>query len=160
MAKWTVGHGIDNYIRSLNTLLADTDEVIKETIRPGARLMTDKIDAAIDNIPIRSYNQGDGMVYGITASQKAGLKESLGIAQLRKDGSFVNVKIGFDGYNSTRTKKYPKGQANAMIARALESGTSFRARHPFISQSVRACRKATEEAMKKQLDIEIKKRIH
>ena len=65
-----------------------------------------------------------------------------------------------DGYNSTVTKKYPKGQPNAMIIRALESGTSFRSRNPVITRATNAAKGAAEAAIQKQMDEEIKKRIH
>ena len=100
------------------------------------------------------------MVNGITPTQKAGLLEGLGIAHFRTDGSFINVKIGMDGYNAQATKKFPRGQPNALIIRSLESGTSFRARNPVITRATNASRGAAEQAIKKQMDEEIKKRIH
>ena len=100
------------------------------------------------------------MVNGVTASQKEGLLSGLGIAHFRNDGGFINVKIGMDGYNSTRTKQFPNGQPNALIIRSLESGTSFRSRNPVITRATNSAKGAAEAAIQKKMDEEIKKRIH
>jgi hypothetical protein len=89
--------------------------------------------------------------------QRAGLKESMGIAGFRNDDGYLNVKIGFDGYNSHTTKTYPKGQPNVMIARALERGTSFSPATPFVNKAVNRVRAQAEAKMQKTLDEEIKK---
>jgi hypothetical protein len=160
MARFTVGHGIDNYIADLEKLLVDEEEIIGRSIFEGAKIVTDAVRSEIEGIPTREYDASSDTISGITDKQKAGLQEGLGIASMRRDGSFINVKVGMDGYNSIRTRKYPKGQPNALIARALCTGTSFRVRNDFIGRAVRSTRSAAEAAMKKQCDEEIKKRIH
>jgi hypothetical protein len=62
------------------------------------------------------------------------------------------VKLGFAGYNSTITDKYPNGQPNSMIARSLQSGTSFRARIPFVDNAVSAKKSACEQKMIETFD--------
>lgn len=44
-----------------------------------------------------------------------------------------------------------------MIARAVESGTSLRKKHPFVRPAVKSSRKAAEQAMIETADKEIKK---
>lgn len=160
MARLIIGSGIDTYIADLNRLLADEEEICKRSIYEGAKIVADKVRSEIDGLPVREYDKSTRMVNGITASQKAGLQAGLGIATMRRDGSFLNAKIGMDGYNSTRTEKFPNGQPNALIARALESGTSFRSRNAFITRATNASRSAAEQAMKTQMDKEIQQRIH
>ena len=55
--------------------------------------------------------------------------------------------VSFDGYNSVRTEKYPQGQPNVVIARAVNSGTTFRKRTRFVDKAVLAQKKAAEAAM-------------
>lgn len=160
MAKLTINPGIDTYISDLTKLYDESEEICKRSAYMGAKIVADRCRAEISNIPTRNFNRSSGMVNGITATQKAGLLEGLGISHFRTDGSFINVKIGMDGYNAQTTKKYPKGQPNAMIIRSLESGTSFRSRNPVITRATNAARGAAEQAIKKQMDEEIKKRIH
>ena len=160
MAKLYINPGIDTYIADLTKLFNESEEICKRAAYEGARIVADKCRSGIEGLPVRNFDKGSGMVNGVTASQKAGLLAGLGIAHFRNDGGFINVKIGMDGYNSTRTKQFPDGQPNALIIRALESGTSFRARNPVITRATNAAKGAAEAAIKKQMDEEIKKRIH
>ena len=160
MAKLYINPGIDTYIADLTKLFNDSEEICKRSAYEGARIVADKCRAGIEGLPVRSYSKRSGMVSGVTASQKEGLLAGLGIAHFRNDGGFINVKIGMDGYNSTKTKQFPNGQPNALIIRSLESGTSFRARNPVITKATNAARGPAEAAIQKQMDEEIKKRIH
>lgn len=160
MAKLYINPGIDTYIADLTKLFNDSEEICKRSAYEGARIVADKCRAGIEGLPVRSYSKRSGMVSGVTASQKEGLLAGLGIAHFRNDGGFINVKIGMDGYNSTRTKQFPNGQPNALIIRSLESGTSFRSRNPVITRATNSAKGAAEAAIQRQMDEEIKKRIH
>lgn len=154
MAKLTVGEGVQNYTRALNELLVNMDHDIGQAIYEGAKIVADACKKNIDALPVahaESYHKGATM-NGVTTAQKRGLQEGFGIAKMKKDGSFINVKLGVDGYNSQVTDKYPNGQPNAMIARSLESGSSFRVKHPIFAPAVRATRSRAEQAMGKKLD--------
>ena len=71
--------------------------------------------------------------------------------------TFINVKVGMDGYNSETSRKYPKGQPNALIARSLESGSSFAPKRAFIGPAVNRTKGAAEKAIAQKLEEEIKK---
>lgn len=158
MATFKVSDGIDNYIRQLQNCADKTEDIIKRSAYEGARVVMDAVKAEAQTIPTHGSTKGStDVVDGLTPTQKAGVIASLGIAHFRQDGNFLNVKIGSDGYNTVYTKKYPKGQPNAMLIRALESGTSFRNPYPFVSRAVSKTRGKSIEAMRKQCDEEIKK---
>ena len=162
MARFTVGKGIDNYIDKLDELVLLSDEMIGRAIFEGAKIVTDKVNANINALPVdnrsyKRYQESGTASAGITSAQKAGLKNGLGIARKRDDGGFINVKVGMDGYNSTKSTRWPNGQPNAMIARSIESGTSFRTKTPFISTAVNATRGAAEAAMAKEYDNQVRK---
>lgn len=152
MAKWTIGKGIDNYIKDLQDLEFGSEEMAKQAVYEGAKIVTDAVRANIQALPVGPPREGK-----VTQKQKQGLLDGLGIAGFRKDGSFINVKVGMDGYNGEKSRKYPKGQPNAMIARALESGSSFAPKHPFIGPAANRTKSAAEKAIQKKLDEEIKK---
>ena len=76
---------------------------------------------------------------------------------MQDQNGYLNVKIGFDGYNRTKTDQYPQGQPNQLVARGVESGTSWKQKHPFIRPAVTRARKKAEEKMAEVLDYEIKK---
>ena len=157
--RWTIkpSSEIDEYIYKLDQMHANTEEMIGRSIFPGAAIVTDAIRAGIEGIPEAPSHYARGMKTGLTASQKAGLLDGLGIAVMRNDGGFLNVKVGMDGYNSTVTKRWPKGQPNALIIRALESGTSFQVRQPVIAPAIRSSRNAAIQKMKEQFDEETRK---
>lgn len=158
MATFKVSDGIDNYIDKIQNCADKTENIIKRSAWEGARVVMDAVKAEAQTIPTHGSTKGStDIVNGLTPTQKAGVIASLGIAHFRQDGNFLNVKIGSDGYNTVYTKKYPKGQPNAMLIRSLESGTSFRNPYPFVSRAVSKTRGKSIEAMRKQCDEEIKK---
>lgn len=155
MARFEFG-GIDNYITQLNKLQAATkDDVIGKTVYAGAAVMADAVRATIQALP--EGKEAEAVFGAITPAQKRGLLEGFGISSIEDDNGFVNVKLGFDGYNSVKTRKYPNGQPNALIARAVNSGTSFRKKTKFMDKTVNSKKKATEAKMAEVCDREIKK---
>ena len=151
--------GIDNYIKQLNKLQQSTkDGVVGKTVYAGAAVVADSVRRAIQALPVGDGRaQGGGLVDTVTLPQKAGLLDGFGISRMKDDDGFVNVKLGFDGYNSTRTEKYPRGQPNALIARSVNSGTTFRKKTKFVDKAVNSAKKAAETAMDAACSREIEK---
>lgn len=158
MATFQFG-GIDNYITQLNKLQAATkDDVIGKTVYAGAAVVADAVKDAIRALPVGSGQAAQGeLVDTVTLPQKEGLLDGFGISRMKDDDGFVNVKLGFAGYNATRTDKYPQGQPNALIARAVNSGTTFRKKTRFVEKSVSASKKSAEAAMDAACNREIEK---
>ena len=152
MAKWTIGKGLDEYLAKLGDLEFMSPEIIGKATYKGAKVVADQIRANIQALPTEPKGSRNRGRRDPTPEEKQGLLEGLGVSIHRVDGSFYNVKIGMDGYNSVVTDKYPHGHPNAMVARTIESGNSFIARHPFISSAVRSTKAAAEEAMKEEVD--------
>lgn len=159
MARLKVGDGCENYIEKLNKLLLNTEDVLGHAIYEGAAVVIKAVDSAIDTIPTAKPSGRGTAVSGLTAAQKAGLHSGIGIAKMRNDSGYVNVKIGFDGYNGASTKKYPLGQPNAMMARVAESGSTYHTKTPFIGPAVRRTKAAAEAAMKRELDKQIESKM-
>ena len=150
------------YERELSRLQNATAKVASAVVYAGAGLVAREIAAGIDGLKITQVKQvianyHKGVPSYITPEQKAGLKESLGIAKFRNDQGYINTKLGFDGYNSVKTKKYPKGQPNALIARSCNHGSTGMIAQPFIDKAVKRARKQAEAVMEQVLDEEIKK---
>lgn len=157
MAKMTF-KGLKEYELKLSKLEADTKKICGKAIYAGAGTVADSVKSAINSLPVSKNEHGnsDHMLDGITATQKKGLIDGFGISPLEDDSGYYNVKLGFDGYNSTKTKKYPKGQPNILIARAVTSGTSFRKKNPAIRKAVSQAKNPAESTMGEVLDQEIK----
>ena len=160
MAKWIVGKGLNNYIAYLQSIEAVTDEMIGEAVYDRAKVVADKVRANIEALPavsneanIATYREGYSR---LSEPEKQGLMDGFGVSPLQDDSGYLNVKLGFDGYNSIKTKKYPQGQPNALIARVTESGSSYREKTPFIRPAVNAARKPAEKAGQVKIDEKIK----
>lgn len=156
MAKWIVGNGLNRYIEYLQKINAVTDEVIGEAVYEMAKVVADKVRSSIQALPtvsneanIATYKKGYSR---LSDKEKQGLLDGFGISPLQEDSGFVNVKLGFDGYNSVKTKKYPQGQPNALIARVTESGSSYREKTPFMRPAVNASKKPAEAAGRAKFD--------
>ena len=150
-----VGKGMDEYLQKLGNLELRAPESIGKAVYKGADIVADAVKANINNMPVE--DQYSERITGIKSIQKIGLIKSFGIAKMRDDNGYYNVKLGFDGYNALKTKKYPQGQPNAMIARTFESGNSFTKKIPFVAPAVRATREAAEQKMAQVIDTEISK---
>ena len=160
MATFQFG-GIDNYIKQLNKLQQSTkDGVVGKTVYAGAAVVADAVKDAIRALPVGSGHAAQGeLVDTVTLPQKEGLLDGFGISRMKDDDGFVNVKLGFDGYNSTKTEKYPNGQPNVLIARSVNSGTTFRKKTKFVDKAVDSAKKAAEAAMDAACSREIEKII-
>lgn len=159
MAKFQF-EGIDDYIAQLEKIYGDTDEIIGAAIYQGAGVVMSSVVNAIENIQTdERFGTLENKTIGPNSYQKEGLVRSVGIAKLRKDGSFWNVKIGFDGYNGLHTKTWPNGQPNAMVARSVESGTSWMQKQPFMRSAENASKVRCEQAMANEIDKQITKRV-
>ena len=150
-----VGKGMDEYLQKLGNLELRAPESIGKAVYKGADVVADAEKANINSMPVQ--DQFSEHITGIKSIQKIGLMKSFGIAKMRDDNGYYNVKLGFDGYNALKTKKYPQGQPNAMIARTFESGNSFTKKIPFVAPAVRATREAAEAKMAQVIDTEVSK---
>lgn len=158
MAKITFP-GLKDYEFMLSRLEGATDDMIGRAVYAGAGIVADAVKQGIQSLPVVTGYGTDTnpLPGGVTAVQKAGLLDGFGISKLQDDGGYLNVKLGFDGYNRTRTEMYPQGQPNQLVARGVESGTSWKQKYPFVRPAVNKSRKATEKRMEEILDREIEK---
>ena len=158
MAKITFP-GLNDYELMISKLSKGVDDIAGKAIYAGAGIVADAIKENIKALPIvRGYGTTENpLPGGVTAPQKAGLIDGMGISPMQDDGGYLNVKIGFDGYNATKTDKYPQGQPNQLVARGVESGTSWKQKKPFIRPAINASKSRAEAEMARILDQEIEK---
>ena len=158
MAKITFP-GLKDYELMLSRLEGATDDMIGRAVYAGAGIVADAVKQGIQSLPIvTGYGtESNPLPGGVTSAQKAGLIDGFGISKLRDDNGYLNVKLGFDGYNRTRTEKYPQGQPNQLVARGVASGTSWKQKKPFMRPAVTRSRKPAETEMKRVIDEEIEK---
>ncbi|WP_455225759.1 hypothetical protein [Gemmiger sp.] len=155
--------GLDKYVAQLERLGKKTDTVISEAVYEMAKVVADEVNANLKALPsvpdtegLKAFASKPQQKIPITKAQKWGLVHSFGIAGLRNDYGFIHVKIGFDGYNEVKTKTFPDGQPNALIARSIESGSSTREKTPFLRPALKAARKRAVKAAQAKFDEEIR----
>ena len=144
--------GLKEYEEMLSKLDKDTVPMIGRALYEGGKVVADEFRREVEALPVVAPNvrgTSERKLAGITSEQKRGLLQGLGIAKMRSRDGVHDIKIGFDGYNSVHTKKYPGGQPNAMIARSVNTGSSFRA--------ARNSKARAEKAMQQQFDKDLKK---
>lgn len=160
MAKYQFT-GLEEYARYLQRIGANTPEICGSAVYAMADIVADKVRDNLNALQtvteieaLESFKKKEKV--GLTNAQKKGLQEGFGVSSMRNDDGYYNVKLGFDGYNKVKTKKYPQGQPNVMIARVTESGSSVRDKTPFVRTAVTATRKAAVEKAKSVVDQKIK----
>ena len=151
--------GIDEYAKVLDALGKESEEVIKSAVYKGAALVADEIKADLKALPIEEGENGLPPMGSPEHKQKGDLIDGFGLAPIQNDDGYIQTKAGMDGYGSIPTKKYPHGVPNVMLMRSIESGTSFREKHPIFRKATNRARKKAEQAMREEIDDQLKKRF-
>nr|DAO40379.1 MAG TPA: hypothetical protein [Caudoviricetes sp.] len=151
--------GLEEYALKLSKLRDGSREVAGKAIYAGAKIVADAVRENIKSLPVRrsGYGTTENPLSGITQVQKKGLMDGFGISPLSEDNGYYNVKLGFDGYNDTLTDKYPGGQPNQLVARGVESGTSWLKKMPFVAPAVKNKKKQAVQEMQRVIDEETSK---
>lgn len=151
----------DEYAEKLAKLADRTDEVAERALHEAAGIVADKIRENILALPEEKfrYLQDGDMFKGIPRSQKELLLWNFGISPIMKNREgILTVKLGFEEYaGEYPTKTYPQGLPATLVARAVESGSSVRKKHPFVRPAVNATKDAAQAAMQQVIDEEIEK---
>lgn len=148
----------DDYLFKISQLeLATKEGILGPAIYEAGNIIADAIRAELESIPTDNrYVTGNEMANGPNAYQKKGLMRALGVAKMRMDeAGFYNIKIGFDGYNKLKTKRWPNGQPHQMVARSVERGTSWLKANPFVKRAVTKNRAKAINIMKTTVDQKI-----
>ena len=145
----------DEYLMKIAKLEAQLkDQILGEAIFGAAGIVADEIRTTLEQVPTdEGFGTSGAPTRGPKKRQKEGLMQSLGIASMQDDGTgYLHVKIGFDGYNDIRTKRWPNGQPNQMVARSVESGTSWMEKNAFVRKAVNSSKARAVEFMKQSVD--------
>lgn len=138
-----VFQGLREYEQQLEQLGREAPRMINVALYEGARVLADAVKAEIPGLHLPSERQ------------KKGLKDGLGVAHFWHKNGTVMTKIGFDGYNSIKTRRWPKGQPNAVIARSLIRGTSWLTPDRFTDRAAKKARQTAIEAIRQKFDAEM-----
>lgn len=149
--------GFQEYMRKMEKMYGQSKELCTDALNAACAVIGNAQKEALYGIPTDSRAYVDGMRHGILPEAKQALIESYGIAPVRTKNFTYERKTGFDGYNDIRTERWPKGQPNAMVARSVESGTSFLPPHKFMDKAARQAQAEAETAMQDAVDKAVKR---
>lgn len=140
---------IEELVQTLNHIADNSEEMAKKAIYEGAKILADQIKSNIESLPTdEEWGTSENLKKGPSAAEKQEIKEAFGLAEMFDSNGFINTKLGFDGYNSD-------GKALQMIARSINSGTSFMKKNDFFTKGVRQGKERATEKMKEILEQEI-----
>jgi len=142
--------GLEAYMKQMEGLGRDFPKVVNVSLYEGARVLADAVRTEIDGLADSHRH--------VTDAEIKGLQEGLGIAHFWTENGKTLTKIGFEGYNSYKTKNYPKGHPNALVARSIIRGTSWIAPDRFVDRAAKKVRKEAVAAIQERLDAELQAR--
>ena len=142
--------GLEAYQKQMERLGRDYPKVVNAALYEGAKVVADAVRAEIDGLKDSHRH--------VTDAEIKGLKEGLGIAHFWYEKGNTMTKIGFEGFNSYKTKNYPKGHPNALVARSIIRGTSWISPDRFMTRAVKKSRKEALAAIQRRLEAELQAR--
>ncbi len=150
--------GGTDWILAVSRMRKGSREIIEKALKAGADLLADNLRDEMDSIPVdENYVKNGEMKSGIKQIQKKGLQDSFGVTPIGARDGVYDVHLGWDGYNGIQSNRWPQGQPNPMIARSVNSGTSFLRAYPFIDRARRKYAKEAEKVMEETIAEEIGK---
>lgn len=150
----------DDFTAKIKNLGKEFERVAKKAVYAGAEIIADQVKQNMQELPedeFRRLKEGE-QFNGVPTQQKNELIESFGITRMSYDKYGVfHAKLGFDGYGKYKSKKYPKGLPNDLLARSIESGSSVRVKTPFFRKAVAAKKAEAQRKMEEIINEEFNK---
>lgn len=138
--------GMAEYMKQLTELGRDAPKLINGALYDGAKVLADAVRKEIDSLT------------KLDPRDRQGLKDGMGIARFWSRDGITMTKIGWSGYNAWKTRRWPKGKPNALVARSQIRGTSWIHPNKFTSRAVKKARDSSISAMRDRLDRDLEAR--
>ena len=143
--------GMDELSRMLAQLGNKAQDVASGAMYDGAGIVADAMKAAVNSIqaePQRRKNRPPAKTPARlpTPAEKAAVVGKTGIARYRKEGGDVNTLIGVTG-NAGYADVDGKRKPMRLIARAINSGTSFMKKQPVFRKAASMSKGAAQAAI-------------
>lgn len=145
--------GLDKYVKKLENLSNpwNAQVCVENAVTAGSEVAGDITKAELSNLPVdnKKWATEGNKRHGVRSIEKKELIASFGITPLEIKNNHVNRKTGVDrGYLST-------GTPYVVLARSVETGTSFMDKNPVFSRGTRKARKPCLDAMQQSLTDDI-----
>lgn len=155
------GKGVAEWIDKLAAMGQNASAASGKALYDAAKIYADELRRQTEALPVENGLAKEGsFIHVLSAAQKEALLNSIDIYTVKPSKNGKKAKsVGFVGYNEICTSKYPRGQPNRMIAASVNSGSSVRAKDPFVRRAQKATHDRCVQAMKDAVDAEFNKII-
>ena len=147
MAMTIKTEGLTEVSEMLTQLGKQAEDVAAGSLYDGAGIVADAFTQAVRNIQTAPFKYAPpGQTRLPSPEEKAALMGKSGIAKFDKNGSEVDTMIGISGaagYADVNGKR----KAVRMIARSINSGTSFMKKQPFLRKAFNQSRGRANSAI-------------
>ena len=155
---WTIQvEGMDELVQGMDKLPEKAEQVAALALFEGAGVMADAVSQAVQGIATEPFKFAVRGKKRLPSPEEKAIVANAkhGVAKFRKDGVSVNTSVGYQnaGYASLNGKSKPV----PLIANAINSGTSFMQKQPFMrkafSQKKGAAQAAIEAGIQSREDM-------
>ena len=143
--------GLAALSEQLTQLGEKAGSVASQGLYEGAGIMAKEITSEAENIRTAPFHYAVFVTREPSPEEKAAVLEAgVGIAKFEKNGSEVNTSVGYRnaGYTTINGKVKPIPQ----IVNAINSGTSFMQKQPFVRKAATSGAKKAEAAITKMIE--------
>ncbi len=150
--------GLEEMLKHVEGIETRADEIMNKALYAGLKVMADGLKEEIRALPEDEgfkHFPHDQPRNVVGSHDKNDMITHMGISRFRSETGKVYARISFNGYGEIKTKKFQNGRPVILIARSINSGSSVRAKNPFVKRAVSKCKAAAIEAMKAAVASEI-----
>lgn len=141
--------GLDDLMTRLKKLGDNAGRAAASGLYSGAGVMADEIKGAAGKIRTAPFHYAVFIQREVSPEEKAVVQKGIGISRFDFTGDGLNTSVGYgraSGYAMMAGRRKPIPQ----IANAINSGTSFMRKQPYVREAaVAGSGKATEAIVKK-----------
>ena len=147
--------GMTEITRQLEAMADRAEAIASKALYDGAGLMAEEVNKGAGQIKTAPFKYaGSGQTRLPSPEEKEIVeKAAAGIAKFDKEGGSVDTSVGFRnaGYADLNGKTVPIPK----IVNAINSGTSFMNKQPFVRKAAKAATPKVLAAMQERIDAEI-----
>lgn len=141
----------------LTKLEEDAPKIAAKALYEGAGIMADEIKKGAESIRTAPFKYArEGTRLPSPEEKEIVMQAGVGIAKFNKEGAEVDTSVGYRnaGYADLNGKQKPI----PVIVNAINSGTSFMTKQPFVRKAASSGGKKAMEAMKTAIEAEFEAR--
>lgn len=145
--------GVDAIKKMLDKLGQTAQQSASKALYKGAGIMADEMERQAGSIKTAPFHYAVFLQREPSPEEKAIVEGAVGISRFRKDGNNVQTSVGYGnaGYAEIAGKRKPI----PLIANAINSGTSFMQKQPFVRKAANRASSKASAAIKESIEADI-----